>query len=83
VKGVAEGDCIEIPLDLLDPPSADFPAPPVETAHQALPTGGLSPENFERLCLRLASLEGTPYRARRYGIPGQKQYGIDIYGLSI
>lgn len=51
----------------------------METAEQVLPFGGLSPENFERLCLRLARLEGTPVRCRRYGVPGQKQYGIDIY----
>lgn len=69
----------ELPLDLLEPPFGDPPPPPVETAHPVLPTGELTPTNFERLCLRLASLEGSPYRSRRYGVPGQKQYGIDIY----
>jgi hypothetical protein len=68
-----------IPPDLLDAPSGGFPEPPVETAEQVLPFGRLSPENFERLCLRLARLDGTPVRCRRYGVPGQKQYGIDIY----
>lgn len=29
--------------------------------------------------MRLAHLDGTPLRTRRYGTPGQKQYGIDIY----
>jgi len=69
----------DIPPNLLDAPGGEFPDPPVETAEQVLPFGGLSPENFERLCLRLARLEGTPVCCRRYGVPGQKQYGIDIY----
>lgn len=69
----------EIPPDLLDPPSDDFPPPPVETAEAVLPLRGLTPENFERLSLRMARLEGSPWRVRRYGIPGQKQHGIDIY----
>src|SRR3954469_12174147 len=68
-----------LPSDLFGPPDGLVPPPPVETAEQVLPTGELSPENFERLCLRLARLEGTPYRARRYGVRGQTQYGIDIY----
>ena len=72
------GDAI-IPSDLLEPPDGPFPQPPVQTAEQLLPFGGLSPENFERLCLRLARLEGNPMGCRRYGVPGQKQYGIDIY----
>ena len=69
----------DIPPHLLDAPSGGFPEPPVETAEQVLPFGRLTPENFERLCLRLARLDGTPVRCRRYGVPGQKQYGIDIY----
>jgi hypothetical protein len=68
-----------IPPYLLDAPGGGFPAPPVESAEQVLPFGRLTPENFERLCLRLARLDGTPVRCRRYGVPGQKQYGIDFY----
>ena len=68
-----------IPVDLLDPPQGGYPEPPVQSAEQLLPFVGLTPENFERLCLRLARLEGTPDRCRRYGVPGQKQFGIDIY----
>jgi hypothetical protein len=69
----------DIPPELLEPPSGVFPNPPVETAAQTLPFGDLTPPDFERLCMRLARLEGTPTRTRRYGTPGQKQYGIDIY----
>jgi hypothetical protein len=71
-------DETEIPADLLDPPSGSVP-PPVETAEQTLPMGSLTFEDFEKLCMRLARLEGAPWRSRRYGTPGQKQYGIDIY----
>jgi hypothetical protein len=70
---------MDIPPDLLEPPSGAFPPPPVETAELVLPMRRLSPENFERLCMRIARLEGSPWRVRRYGIPGQKQYGIDVY----
>lgn len=72
-------DDTDIPAELFAPPDGPFPAPPIESVEYVLPFGGLSPDRFERLCLRLARLEGTPVRCRRYGIPGQKQYGIDIY----
>lgn len=72
-------DETEIPADLLDPPSAPYPELPIETAEPRLPVGGLTPLQFEQLCVRLARQEGHPRRCRRYGKPGQKQYGIDIY----
>lgn len=69
----------EIDAELAEPPDGAYPDPPVETAAQVLPFEQLSPENFERLCMRLARLEGTPTRTRLYGTPGQAQHGIDIY----
>ncbi|RZN39023.1 MAG: hypothetical protein EF813_04465 [Methanosarcinales archaeon] len=53
--------------------------PPVETRKQELPFGGLTWEDFERLCLRLVRLESTVEHCQLYGVRGQKQEGIDIY----
>jgi hypothetical protein len=55
------------------------PDPPVETSAQLLPFGELLWEDFERLCYRLARLEGEPERAQLFGTRGQSQSGIDIY----
>ncbi|KAA3509207.1 hypothetical protein CPJ18_23095 [Agrobacterium rosae] len=45
----------------------------------SLPFGGLSWENFERLCYRLAMREGSFDHVARYGRQGQQQEGIDIF----
>ena len=68
-----------IPSELLEPPTSEYPPPPISPAEPTLPLRGLTPRNLERLCLRMARLEGEPHRARRYGLDGQKQHGIDIY----
>jgi len=62
-----------------DPSGTVPPLPALTTAYE-LPIVQLSWEDFERLCERLARLEGTVRGARRYGRLGQKQHGIDIYG---
>ena len=54
-------------------------APPRVTREQALPLGGLSWENFERLCFRLAHRGGDVEDSRIYGERGQAQEGIDLY----
>lgn len=54
-------------------------APPTVTREQVLPLGGLSWENFERLCFRLAHRSGDVEDARMYGERGQAQEGIDLY----
>lgn len=54
-------------------------APPTVTREQVLPLGGLSWENFERLCFRLAHRGGDVEDARIYGERGQAQEGIDLY----
>jgi hypothetical protein len=72
-------DHIEDPLWVLEPPDGEDVRPPVETRDQLLPFEKLSWENFERLCLKLASLEGDAEFWRLYGTAGQEQGGIDIY----
>jgi len=68
-----------IPADLNEAPSGEVSAPPIETRGQLLPVEGLRWDDFEKLCLRVARLEGDPRRSRRYGVPGQAQGGIDLY----
>ncbi len=70
---------IEDPAWLLDPPDGAIPAPPATTRAQILPFGQLTPLDFERLCLRLARLEGEAEHWQLYGTSGQNQGGIDIY----
>ncbi len=58
------------------------PGPPpvtVVTQLQSLPFGALRWDDFERLCLRLVRLDHEVEDARRYGVPGQGQSGIDLY----
>lgn len=58
------------------PPVID---PPVTTRIQELPLNKLTWPDFQRLCARLAQREGDVEYAQEYGVPGQKQGGIDIY----
>lgn len=68
---------VDKPLWLLDAPEPKV-APPVVTRRQLLPFGELSWQDFERLCLRLARLDGDPEYWQLYGTAGQSQGGIDI-----
>ena len=72
-------DTHQQPLSLHSPPDRVPGELPVQTVSSDLPFGGLTWENFERLCQRLASLEDDVDHAERYGRPGQAQGGIDIY----
>lgn len=54
--------------------------PPVETRPQLLPLAKLSWPAFERLCARLAKREADIQYCYQYGVPGQEQEGIDLYG---
>ncbi|MCA0199888.1 MAG: NACHT domain-containing protein [Proteobacteria bacterium] len=65
--------------DLHVPPDKVPDRPPVETKVQELPFGDLTWENFERICLRIASLSERAEFVVRYGRKGQKQEGIDIF----
>jgi hypothetical protein len=64
---------------LLDSPDPDEIEPPVDTLDQVLPFEKLTWKNFERLCLRLSSMDGDAEHWRLYGLEGQEQGGIDIY----
>jgi len=78
VAEAGSDDLRPVPSELLAPPTA-FETPPAETRLQELPIHGLTWPNFEKLCVRLASLTGQPEHCQQYGTPGQSQEGIDIY----
>lgn len=67
------------PLAVLSPPDAVPSLPPVDTRIQVLPFDALSWEDFERLCHRLAALDGDVEHCARYGRQGDAQEGIDIF----
>lgn len=52
---------------------------PVSTRPQRLRLSSLAPRDFERLCHRLARVQGTVEDVRIFGVPGQAQDGIDLY----
>lgn len=68
---------------ITSPPDGVPPAPPVITRVQCLPFGELTWENFERLCHRLAALEGDVEYCARYGRQGEAQAGIDVYARQV
>jgi len=74
----ADRESSGLPTDVLSAPSA-FGRPPAYARLQELHFGDRSWENFEKLCMRLAALEGKPTHWQRYGTAGQAQQGIDIY----
>jgi WD40 repeat protein len=63
---------------LEEPPLGEGPAL-VVTRPAMLPFEQLTPDNFEKLVLRLARLTGDVEHAQQYGEPGQSQHGIDLY----
>jgi adenylate kinase family enzyme len=67
-----------IPASLMTPPTSGV-KPPVSSNLQELPFNELTWENFEKLCLRLARLEGDVEHCQRYGVQGDEQAGIDLY----
>lgn len=56
--------------------------PPVIVNISSLPYGQLRWDDFERLCLSLAAAQNHIQESRPYGRPGDRQHGIDIYGVS-
>lgn len=68
----------EDPAWLRAEPEGGTVPPPVEVRAGRLPFLARGWKNFERLCCRLAGASGLVEKARVYGTPGQKQYGIDI-----
>ncbi|MBJ6449191.1 hypothetical protein JGT34_18120, partial [Enterobacter hormaechei] len=73
-----EYSLVNIPAWLDSPPDEEFPALPINTRLQTLPFGELTWENFERLIKRIVSREETIADCWIYGVPGQKQFGLDI-----
>ncbi len=63
----------------LDAPPQGQPPILVTTAPQVLPFEGLTPENFEKLVVRLIRLDADVEHCQQYGIRGQDQHGIDLY----
>ncbi|HEX4966111.1 MAG TPA: NACHT domain-containing protein [Thermoanaerobaculia bacterium] len=64
---------------LWTPPDGVYSVPPTESRVQILPLHELAWENFERLCLRLATRQGDVEHIQLYGSRGQRQDGIDIF----
>lgn len=69
-----------VPAHLREPPSGPLPSLPPETTLQQLPFGDLRWEDFERLVWRLVFSEADVEESRLYGVRGQDQSGIDLYG---
>ena len=67
-----------IPSYLETPPYSKV-EPPINTRPQELPIEQLSWQDFERLCLRLVRKEASIEHCQLYGVPGQKQEGIDLF----
>lgn len=67
------------PAWMLDGPRGEPPELPVRTRPQQLPLKALRWDDFEKLCLRLAKLDGEAEHWQLYGTPGQAQGGIDIF----
>jgi hypothetical protein len=59
-------------------PTGTVPPPTVGLKHE-LPWEKLPWEDFERLCLRLARMEGDVESCRLYGVRGDSQEGIDLF----
>jgi hypothetical protein len=75
----ADPSTLPPPPAWLQTPPTNRVTPPVKTRAQELPFGSLAWEDFERLCLRLASREARVEHCQRYGVRGQEQEGIDLY----
>jgi len=69
----------ELPATLMAPPTR-LPPPPVETRAAALPFQQLAWEDFERFLVALVREVFHWGEVRRYGVKGQAQHGIDLYG---
>jgi hypothetical protein len=70
---------VETDAHLWAAPSGEPPAPPVATRAHVLPIGDLPWPEAEKLFLRLLNAVRPVQYAKLYGVPGQKQAGIDAY----
>lgn len=69
-----------IPPELAEPPEEPQVDPPLVPEVNDLPFHQIPWPEFEKLCLRLAEREGGVEHAQRFGVPGNDQEGIDIFG---
>ena len=65
---------------LLAPPSGRQPVL-VDPRPQLLPLHELTPDDFERLLLTVAREVDGLRQLHKYGVPGQRQHGLDIVGF--
>jgi len=73
------GETEELSTTLLAPPTR-LPPPPIEPRAATLPLQQLAWEDFERLLVALVREVLHWQEVRRYGVKGQAQHGIDLYG---
>ena len=66
------------PAWLHEDPVGKAPSLPVRTRPSLLPFHELTPQDFERLCLRLSERGGKAEGAWSYGKSGHSQHGIDV-----
>ena len=76
---LVEGNWEEVGWFEIPPPSAT--APPAIQSPTELNTNEMGWENFEKLLLHLSREHDGAYEARRYGLRGQGQFGIDVVGF--
>lgn len=65
---------------LLAPPSGPQPVL-VDPRPQLLPFHELTPDDFERLLVTVAQEVDGLRELHKYGVPGQRQHGLDIVGI--
>jgi hypothetical protein len=65
---------------LLAPPSRQQPVL-ADPRPQLLPFHELTPDDFERLLVTVAREVDGPRDLHKYGVPGQRQHGVDIIGF--
>jgi hypothetical protein len=70
----------KIPTRLLNDPANFTGRPPATTRLQRLPYEDLAWEDFENLCCRLARKSADVIECRQFGVAGEAQDGIDLYG---
>lgn len=81
--GTSTVDLLEASATLWSSPAGPLPDPPIDTKADVLPLGQLAWEDVERLFVRLLETESDIERAALFGLPGQAQQGIDVYGRLI
>src|SRR5580692_5772054 len=69
---------VENPAWLREDPVGNAISLPVRTRPSLLPFHDLTPEDFERLCLRLSERGAKAEAAWVYGKTGHAQHGIDV-----